>query len=48
VLEKIGFIHEGTARECIWAQGRWWTEAKYALLARDYENLRERSRPSAR
>jgi [ribosomal protein S5]-alanine N-acetyltransferase len=41
VLEKIGFVHEGTARDCIWAQGHWWTEAKYALLARDYVNLRE-------
>ena len=48
VLEKIGFVHEGTARDCIWAQGHWWTEAKYALLARDYENLRESSRQSAR
>jgi [ribosomal protein S5]-alanine N-acetyltransferase len=48
VLEKIGFVHEGTARDCIWAQGHWWTEAKYALLAREYENLRESSRQSAR
>ena len=32
VLEKIGMRREGIARECIWAQGKWWTEAKYALL----------------
>ena len=48
VLEKIGFVHEGTARDCIWARGCWWTEAKYALLARDYENLRKSCRQSAR
>ena len=26
---------EGVARECIFAQGRWWTEAQYAMLASD-------------
>lgn len=35
VLEKIGMRYEGTARDCIWAQGRWWTEAQYAVLATD-------------
>jgi len=35
VAEKIGMKYEGTARDCIFAQGRWWTEAKYAILARD-------------
>ena len=35
VVEKIGMIHEGTARDCIWAQGRWWTEMTYALLTTD-------------
>ena len=35
VLEKIGMRREGVARECIFAQGRWWTEAKYAMLASD-------------
>ncbi len=35
VLEKIGMTEEGTARECIWAQNRWWSEAKYAILASD-------------
>lgn len=35
VLEKIGMRYEGTARDCIWAQGRWWTEAQYAILATD-------------
>lgn len=35
VLEKIGMQREGVLRECIFAQGRWWTEAKYAMLASD-------------
>lgn len=35
VMEKIGMRREGVARECIFAQGRWWTEAKYAMLASD-------------
>ncbi len=35
VLGKIGMSYEGTARDCIWAQGRWWSEAKYAILAGD-------------
>ena len=33
LLEKIGMRREGVLRECIFAQGRWWTEAKYAMLA---------------
>ena len=32
VVEKVGMKYEGTARDCIWAQGRWWTEAKYGVL----------------
>jgi ribosomal-protein-alanine N-acetyltransferase len=35
VLGKIGMQREGVARECIFAQGRWWTEAQYAMLASD-------------
>lgn len=35
IAEKIGMSYEGTARDCIRAQGRWWTEAKYAILAGD-------------
>ncbi|MBX9773496.1 MAG: GNAT family N-acetyltransferase [Xanthobacteraceae bacterium] len=35
VIEKIGMHREGVARECIFAQGRWWTEARYAMLASD-------------
>ena len=36
VVEKAGMTYEGTARDCIFAQDRWWTEAKYAILARDH------------
>lgn len=35
LLERAGMIREGVARECIWAQGRWWTEAQYAILKSD-------------
>jgi ribosomal-protein-alanine N-acetyltransferase len=35
VLEKVGMQREGVLRECIFAQGRWWTEARYAMLASD-------------
>jgi len=35
IAEKFGMAHEGTARDCIWAQGKWWTEAKYAILEGD-------------
>jgi ribosomal-protein-alanine N-acetyltransferase len=35
VMEKAGMRREGTARDIMFAQGRWWTEAQYAILARD-------------
>lgn len=38
LLERAGMLKEGVARECIWAQGRWWTEAQYAILRHDFEN----------
>jgi ribosomal-protein-alanine N-acetyltransferase len=39
VLDKIGMTYEGTARDCIWAQGRWWTESQYAILVDDYKRM---------
>src|SRR5262249_48894829 len=36
LLERIGMIREGVLRESIWAQGRWWTEAKYAMLEDEF------------
>ncbi len=38
VLEKIGMAREGTSRECIKAQGRWWDEHQYAIIASDKRN----------
>jgi RimJ/RimL family protein N-acetyltransferase len=35
VMEKLGMQHEGVSRDCIFAQGRWWTEARFAMLASD-------------
>ena len=35
VLEKAGMVREGVARDCIWAQGRWWTEAQYVMRSGD-------------
>ncbi|MEM1200466.1 MAG: GNAT family protein [Pseudomonadota bacterium] len=35
VMAKLGMIREGVARDCIWAQGRWWTEVQFGLLERD-------------
>jgi ribosomal-protein-alanine N-acetyltransferase len=32
LLERIGMVREGVARDCIWAQQRWWTEGRYAML----------------
>ena len=36
VAEKLGMTRQGVARDCIFAQGRWWTEALYARLAREH------------
>jgi ribosomal-protein-alanine N-acetyltransferase len=35
LLERIGMVREGVLRDCIRARGRWWTEAKYAMLEQD-------------
>lgn len=36
VMERAGLVREGVMRDCTFARGRWWTDAKYAILARDY------------
>lgn len=38
VLEKIGMTEEGTSRDCIWAQNRWWSETRYAILSSDRQS----------
>ena len=47
VLEKIGMHREGVVRECIFAQGRWWTEAtvRDARIGRGRRLARVRIRP---
>jgi [ribosomal protein S5]-alanine N-acetyltransferase len=36
VLEKLSLTYEGTLRECIWAQDRWWNDKVYSILAHEY------------
>lgn len=48
VMEKIGMQREGVARDCIFAQGRWWTEATYAMLATSALAREPRSREQDR
>ena len=36
VLEKLGMTREGVARDNIWAQERWWTEAQYSILEQEH------------
>ena len=35
VMAKLGMTREGVARDCIWAQGRWWTEVQFGILEQD-------------
>lgn len=34
ILEKAGMVQISTAKDCIWAQGRWWSEFNYAIEAK--------------
>jgi [ribosomal protein S5]-alanine N-acetyltransferase len=36
LLDKIGMHREGVARDCIFAQGRWWSEVQYALIEDEF------------
>jgi RimJ/RimL family protein N-acetyltransferase len=36
VLERIGMLREGVMRDCTFAGGRWWTDARYAILASEW------------
>lgn len=36
VYEKCGYVHEGTARQKIWRDGRWRDAELYAILEREY------------
>ena len=37
LLEKIGFIHEGTLRESYWLQQTWRDDWLFGLLKREYQ-----------
>lgn len=32
LYERLGFVHEGTARETWWHEGRWWADVEYGIL----------------
>ncbi len=36
IYEKCGYVREGTSRERIWRNGRWWDLYHYAILAPEY------------
>jgi len=38
LLEKIGMRLEGISRECIFAQGKWWSESQYALIEDEFRS----------
>jgi RimJ/RimL family protein N-acetyltransferase len=35
LLLALGFTHEGTTRDSVWAKGRWWDSALFGLLETD-------------
>ncbi len=43
IMEKLGMRREGVLRDCIWAQGLWWSEIKFARLASDGASSTSRS-----
>lgn len=36
VMKRVGMVREGVMRDCTFAGGRWWSDAKYAILASDW------------
>ena len=39
VIEKVGFQLVGRALDDVWREGRWETQVRYELLARDYSDI---------
>lgn len=37
LYEKLGFRHEGTKKEALWFDGRWWDEIGYAMLKKEWK-----------
>lgn len=44
LYERLGFKHEGTAREEIWSQGRFWDSYQYAMLEQDWRSMQGEKR----
>jgi RimJ/RimL family protein N-acetyltransferase len=38
LYERLGFQHEGTIRETIWHDGRWWDEYVYGMLEGEWRS----------
>lgn len=47
LYERLGFQHEGTAREEIWSQGRFWDSYQYAMLEQDWRSIQESKQKKA-
>jgi RimJ/RimL family protein N-acetyltransferase len=39
---KSGFVHEGTLRQAVWRDGRYWDEIQMGILADEWRDARER------
>jgi RimJ/RimL family protein N-acetyltransferase len=44
---KVGFVIEGTAREAIWRDGRWWDEIHMSVLEPEWRTARWQARAIA-
>ncbi|KAL6707304.1 hypothetical protein ACN47E_004292 [Coniothyrium glycines] len=44
LYEKLGFVNEGSERECIWFDGRWWDGIMFGLLEGEWEALRKKKK----
>jgi RimJ/RimL family protein N-acetyltransferase len=45
--QKVGFVIEGTAREAIWRDGRWWDEIHMSVLEPEWRAARWQARAIA-
>lgn len=37
VYEKLGFVHEGRRRQCLWKAGKWWDAIQMGILQHEWE-----------
>ena len=45
--QRVGFVHEGRAREAIWRDGRWWDEIHMSVLEPEWRARRWQERAVA-